>query len=123
MQYNIVNGEDSNAPPVLNVYGSICQPGFLCRAPCEPFNNVHLDVTDYATGEKVGIIRKTWGGFLRDYITDAGIYEVEFGKVQAPEYKGMLVATALFLSEEYFTRGGQEQRDDSVLGLMTHAAS
>ena len=55
---------------------------------------------------------------MRDYISDAGVYEVEFGRVTAPQYKGLLIATALFLSEEYFTRGGMEQRDHSLLGAL-----
>ena len=56
---------------------------------------------------------------MRDIVTDAGVFEVEFGKVRSPQFKGLLIAAALFISEEFFTRGGEEQRDDSLLGMLS----
>ena len=67
------------------------QPGMCCRAPCGPCRDINFDVLDYKTGEKVGHIKKTWGGIMSDIVSDAGVYEVEFGRVQAPQYKGLLI--------------------------------
>mmetsp|Transcript_25433 Transcript_25433/g.64062 ORF Transcript_25433/g.64062 Transcript_25433/m.64062 type:complete len:365 (+) Transcript_25433:754-1848(+) len=117
MRYLIL---DNLKNPVLEVHGSSCQPGMCCACPCDPCNKIVFHVKDLATGEKVGEIRKTWGGFLRDWVAgDAGVYEVEFGAVQHPQFKGLLIATALFLSEEYFTKSGTEQRDNSILNAFT----
>jgi len=52
---------------------------------------------------------------FRNEVSDAGLYEVEFGQVRHPQFKGLVLACALFLSEEYFTRGGQSQRDNALL--------
>lgn len=108
--------KDASGAPILEVHGTACQLGFCCRCPCGPCATIEFEVRDYNTQEHVGQIRKTWGGVVRDWVSDAGLFEVEFGKVAHPHVKGMLLATALFLSEEYFTRGGNEQRSDSVLG-------
>lgn len=105
--------KDNTGTPVLEVHGSCCQPGFCCRCPCDPCRHIEFDVKDIHSGEVVGCIRKTWGGFVRDIVSDSGLFEVEFGKVAHPQFKGLLIACALFISEEYFTRGGGEQRTDS----------
>lgn len=111
--------KDNNGVEVLQVRGHSCQPGMICRCPCGPCRNIEFEVTDINTGEQVGMIKKAWGGVMRDWISDAGLFEVEFGKVRHPQFKGLVVACALFLSEEYFTRGGQDQRDDSLLGVFS----
>ncbi|CAD7956760.1 unnamed protein product [Amoebophrya sp. A25] len=109
---------DNMRNPVLEVRGSVCQCGMCCRCPCDPCKTVTFDIVDFNTKEKVGAIMRQWGGFMRDCFAggDAGVFEVEFGRIAHPQFKGLLIACALFLSEEYFTRGGEEQRDASVLG-------
>ncbi|CAD7932501.1 unnamed protein product [Amoebophrya sp. A120] len=117
---------DATRRPIFEVHGDSCQCGLICRCPCGPCNKVVFDVFELlpdggagrtARGSKVAEIRKHWGGFLRDWIAgDAGLYEVEFGAIGDVAHKGLLIACALFLSEEYFTRGGFDQRDESLLG-------
>ena len=53
-----------------------------------------IEVKDILTGEQVGMIKKTWGGGMREWVTDAGLFEVEFGKVRHPQFKGTILYLA-----------------------------
>ena len=68
----------------------------------------------------VGHIRKTWGGVVRDWITDAGLFEVEFGKVRHPQFKGLAIACALFLSRR--SRAVTKERGDSIASTRAQPA-
>jgi len=91
-----------------------------CPCGCQ---QIDIDVVDTATGQPVACIRKKMSGaemigMIGGVGVDAHNYVIEFGAVQNPEYKVLLIALALFLDYRWFEHGGQSQRENSVLGRV-----
>lgn len=109
---------DADRNLVLKVNGSCCQCGLFCKCPCGPCDSVNFDIKDGQTGEVVGDIKNKFRAANLFAASDADNYEINFGKVQDPRWKAMVMVLAIFLDMRYFEQSGGEQRDNSALGQI-----
>lgn len=100
--------------PLFLVEGSGFQIGMCC--PCF---EVDLEIFDASTRKKVGSLTKSVSG--KSLVSDKADYLLEVDGALQSRHKAVLVATALFLDMCYFTAGGQESRDNSILGQLLKA--
>jgi len=113
--------KDNRDNAVLEINQSCCNCALCCwGCPCGCQEAV-FDVVDKETKEPVGMIKKQFRmseamGMMAGIGVDASMYEVEFQKIQDPKWKALLLSLALFLDFRFFTKGGQDQRENSVLG-------
>jgi len=95
--------EDPHGDEILKARGGCCQLGLICPCPCGPCREVHFDVDDAKSGTKVGKLKKIVPDCLKFIIADnVDNYEVEFGHVQNPHWKALLIALGLFIDFRYF---------------------
>lgn len=94
---------DPNDDPVLKVRGGCCQWGLCCPLPCGPCAEVNFDIQDYKTGADVGHLKKKVPGCCKWLVApDVDNYKIQFGGVQNPEYKVLMIALAIFIDFRYF---------------------
>lgn len=55
-------------------------------------------------------------GVLTGVNADSDQFTIDFQDVNDPQWKGVLIATAIFLDYCFFTKGGQSAREESVMG-------
>ncbi|CEM17298.1 unnamed protein product [Vitrella brassicaformis CCMP3155] len=96
---------DHQGRKIMRVRGGGCQCGWCCHCPCGPCRKIKFPVFDAKTGREIASIRHEWGGLFKSMCTDADDYWIDFGEVQDPRWKSLLIATALFLDFRYFSRG------------------
>eukprot|EP00933_Yihiella_yeosuensis_P052237 TRINITY_DN50264_c0_g1_i1.p1 TRINITY_DN50264_c0_g1~~TRINITY_DN50264_c0_g1_i1.p1 ORF type:complete len:286 (+),score=74.16 TRINITY_DN50264_c0_g1_i1:112-969(+) len=104
---------------VLNANGNCCQCGLCCPCPCGPCAEVNFPITDARSGEKVGYVQKKVPGCCKFFLaSDVDNYYVDFGGVQDPKYKALLMALAIFIDFRYFN---ENRADDQggVAGAMS----
>lgn len=112
---------DKNDQEVLVIRHPVCSPEMLCwGCPCG-CQEVKLEVCDAGTGAEVATIHRVFTmsqglGMVTGIGVDADNYTIDFGRIENPEWKLMIIATALFLDFRWFTKGGQSQREGSVMG-------
>eukprot|EP00919_Chromeraceae_sp_WS-2016_P072451 GHVR01171336.1.p1 GENE.GHVR01171336.1~~GHVR01171336.1.p1 ORF type:complete len:262 (+),score=34.00 GHVR01171336.1:52-837(+) len=93
---------DSSEKKQLTVKASCCQPGIWCGLPCGPCSEVHFEITNATSKEKVGNITKKISlcGMIAEDMMDN--YWVEFGTISDPQWKAMLINLALFIDMRMF---------------------
>merc|ERR1712133_254037 len=79
--------------PKLAVKDSQGKTLFKIKGPCCVVYNVDFPVTK--GGTEVGVIKKKWGGWGAEAITDADVYEMEFKQALSVEEKALLLAVIL----------------------------
>lgn len=102
LNFQIRDPEDRE---VLRVNGGFCcfQPGFWCPLPCGPCSKVSFSVEDAESGQRVATLSKHVPSILGWCCApDVDNYKVDFDKVQAPEWKALLLALAIFMDFRYF---------------------
>lgn len=112
LRFEVRDASDSD---MLVVNGGTCcmQPGLLCPLPCGPCAEIQFDVEDARSGATVGQITKRVPSFLTWlFAPDVDNYHVNFGEVQNPQWKAIMLAFTIFLDFRYFNINTQEQRQD-----------
>lgn len=115
--------KDAMRNDVLKINHSCCDCSLCCwGCPCG-CQETTFDVEDVSSQVAVGKVRREFNaaqaiGMMTGVNADSDQFSVEFMQVQAAEWKAMLIATAIFLDYCYFTKGGQEARDESALGRV-----
>lgn len=108
MTFTLKNG---GGDPVLKAGGGCCQWGLCCPLPCGPCAEVNFDVTDASSGSEVGHLQKRVPGCCTFcFAPDVDNYKIDFGKVQTPELKALLIGLAIFIDFRYFN----DNRNDNV---------
>lgn len=97
---------DPYGSEVLTGNGGMCQWGMCCRCPCGPCSEVNFPISDYRSQKSVGHIKKKVPHVLSFLIAShIDNYQVEFGEVQNPDYKALLMSMAIFMDFRYFSKG------------------
>ena len=55
-------------------------------------------------GQEVGAIQKKWGGLLKEVLTDADTFQVEFAGHLSEADRGLILSTAILVDLTYFER-------------------
>jgi len=109
--------EDPSGDQILSAKGGCCQLGLICPCPCGPCREVHFPVEDAKTGQEVGKLTKIVPDCLKFLMADdVDNYEVEFGAVQNPQYKALMIALGLFIDFRYFNARSENHNDDDGSG-------
>eukprot|EP00931_Biecheleriopsis_adriatica_P043719 TRINITY_DN24980_c0_g1_i2.p1 TRINITY_DN24980_c0_g1~~TRINITY_DN24980_c0_g1_i2.p1 ORF type:complete len:207 (-),score=20.49 TRINITY_DN24980_c0_g1_i2:88-708(-) len=94
---------DANDEPVLKANGGCCQWGLCCPLPCGPCAEVNFPIEDVKTGAQVGNIQKRVPGCCKWCIApDVDNYHIDFGGVQDPQYKALILTLSIFMDFRYF---------------------
>lgn len=94
---------DANDQPTLTSKGGCCQLGLICPCPCGPCKEVNFDVKNTKSGDEVAHLKKIIPSCMKFVVADdVDNYDVDFGSVQDPQLKAMLVALGLFIDFRYF---------------------
>jgi hypothetical protein len=110
MTFNIHVGPDAtpDSPPALCVKGAACQPGAHCQlcglcCAARRCREAYLEVVDpNAKDATVAFITKGWAGGLEEVFTSANSFYIDFGTVEEPTWKAMLLATTIFVNYRFF---------------------
>lgn len=104
--------QDPEGNEVLKGKGGCCQCGMCCPLPCGPCSEVNFPIVDAQSGDDVGHIQKKVPSCLKFlFASDVDNYKVEFGKVQNPNYKAMLIAMAIFIDFRYFNDNKNDENN------------
>ncbi len=90
-----------------NVRGYLCQPGGLCTCPSGPCKRINFEIYDGADTEfetPVGIAAKVFSGCVRESLTDADNFALEFPAKALPIQKAALMATLVLTDFLLFER-------------------
>jgi len=116
--------QDPSGNEVLKGKGGCCQWGMCCPLPCGPCSEVEFKIHDAAAGrrdEEVGHIQKKVPSCLKFiFASDVDNYKIEFGAIQNPSYKAMVIAMAIFIDFRYFN---DNKNDNHNGGPMQHEMS
>mmetsp|Transcript_47876 Transcript_47876/g.126900 ORF Transcript_47876/g.126900 Transcript_47876/m.126900 type:complete len:210 (-) Transcript_47876:21-650(-) len=108
----VFNMRDLNEQDVLVAEGGCCQWGLLCPLPCGPCSEVRFPIRDAQTGAPVAEIQKKVPSCLKFmFASDVDNYKIEFGNVQNPQYKALVMAMALFIDFRYFNVSDEQQQN------------
>lgn len=100
LTFHVRDSEDKN---VLDVNGGCCQWGLCCPLPCGPCSEVAFPIQDTESGNEVGNLQKKVPSCLKFLVaSDVDNYKLDFGGVKHPQYKALLIATAIFIDFRYF---------------------
>mmetsp|Transcript_26256 Transcript_26256/g.47959 ORF Transcript_26256/g.47959 Transcript_26256/m.47959 type:complete len:281 (-) Transcript_26256:117-959(-) len=97
--------------PLLQSDTPICRAGLCCACPCEgiPCNEVQFPVTDINTAQQVAMIHKYWmWGDMCQCLGEWDNYWAEFGAVNNPDYKVLVLALAIFIQMRFFDKRNQQ---------------
>jgi len=96
--------QDPAGKDVLLAKGGCCQPGMCCPLPCGPCSQVSFPVVDASTGADVGHIQKKVPSCCKFlFASDVDNYKIDFGGVQNPQWKALMVGLSIFIDFRYFT--------------------
>mmetsp|Transcript_32087 Transcript_32087/g.51669 ORF Transcript_32087/g.51669 Transcript_32087/m.51669 type:complete len:257 (+) Transcript_32087:53-823(+) len=110
------NVDDEHGEEVVLVNGGCCQLGLCCPLPCGPCAKVQFDITS-PNGGMVGQITKKVPGFLKFLVApDVDNFEIDFGRVQDPKHKVLIMALAIFMDFKYFSTNDNAERMEDVTG-------
>jgi len=108
-----INGPDDDE--ALKAEGGCCQWGLCCPLPCGPCSKVDFPIVDGKTGSNVGHVQKKVPGCCKFFFApDVDNYKIDFGGVQNPEYKALLMGLSIFIDFRYF----QDNRNDDNGGIV-----
>mmetsp|Transcript_4861 Transcript_4861/g.8450 ORF Transcript_4861/g.8450 Transcript_4861/m.8450 type:complete len:278 (-) Transcript_4861:12-845(-) len=96
---------DHERNPVLRSKVPCCSPGLCCRCPCHgvPCNEVQFPVNDFETKEMVAMVRKFWmWGDLCWWLGEWDNYWAEFGAINHPDYKALVLGLAIYIQMRFF---------------------
>jgi len=111
-----LRGPDDNT--ALKAVGGCCQWGLCCPLPCGPCATVSFPVKDASSGEEVGKLEKKVPGCCKFFFApDVDNFDVDFGGVQSPQYKALLIALAIFMDFRYFNENPNDD-EGGVMGAM-----
>lgn len=98
----ILQGSDDKT--VMEVDGENCQWGLCCSSPCGPCSEVDLQVRQTNSGSTAHVQRKMplCSNFLLRKEQEDTNYVVDFGTLQAPEDKALLMALAIHIDFKFF---------------------
>jgi len=109
---------DPNDEDALKISGGCCQWGLCCPLPCGPCAEVNFPVTDAKSGAEVGHVQKKVPSCCKFiFAPDVDNYKIDFGGVQSPQYKALLLAFAIFLDFRYFNENPNDDQG-GVMGQM-----
>lgn len=95
--------QDPQGGDVLKGKGGCCQWGLCCPLPCGPCSEVNFPIHDASSDQEVGHIQKKVPSCLKFlFASDVDNYKIEFGAVENPSYKAMLIAMTIFIDFRYF---------------------
>uniref|UniRef100_A0A7S1RHR7 Phospholipid scramblase n=1 Tax=Alexandrium catenella TaxID=2925 RepID=A0A7S1RHR7_ALECA len=115
--------KDSAGIPVMEINHNPCSCALCCwGCPCG-CQEVDFEVKDKTGGHTVGHIKKQFRmeeaiSMMTGVGCDADTYLVDFDQVEVPDWKAIILATALFLDYRFFNTGGQSTREQSALGRV-----
>lgn len=107
-----IMARDATGQDVIGLYASCCQCGLCCPNPCCG-REIGIDITD-AQGHKIGKIQRKVPA-LSICCGCQGMgdsYKIDFGHVQAPEWKAMVLAMTLYL--DYLLMVEEQQAADAA---------
>jgi hypothetical protein len=111
-----INGPDDHA--ALRAEGGCCQWGLCCPLPCGPCSKVDFPIVDGKTGTNVGHVQKKVPGCCTFcFAPDVDNYKIDFGGVQTPEYKALLMGLSIFIDFRYFNENRNDDQGGVVGGL------
>jgi hypothetical protein len=109
---------DPSGNNVIRADGGCCQWGLCCPLPCGPCAEVHFPLMDSARGKSVGNIQKKVPSCLKwCFASDVDNYHVEFGAVENPDYKALLMALSIFIDFRFFNDNSNDDQG-GVLGAV-----
>jgi len=101
LNFNLRGPDDES---VLKANGGCCQWGLCLPLPCGPCAEVNFPVSDTSSGDEVGHLKKKVPGCCKFFFApDVDNFEVDFGGVQHPHYKALLIGLAIFMDFRYFS--------------------
>lgn len=103
----------------LKANGGCCQWGLCCPLPCGPCAEVNFPVTDANSGDEVGKLQKKVPGCCKFFLApDVDNFNVEFGEVQSPQFKALLIGLAIFMDFRYFNENPNDD-NGGIMGAMS----
>jgi hypothetical protein len=98
--------------------GGCCQWGLCCPLPCGPCSTVEFGLEDANSGSDVGTITKhvpSCCKFL--FASDVDNYKIDFGGIQNPDYKALVMAMAIFIDFRYFSDNSNDD-EGGIIGMF-----
>lgn len=112
-----INGQDGDE--ALEARGGCCQWGLCCPLPCGPCSTVDFPIVDAKTSANVGHLQKKVPGCCKFFLApDVDNYKVEFGAVQNPHYKALLIGLSIFVDFRYFNDNSNDD-NGGIVGQMS----
>jgi len=113
----IFDAKDHQDEDIVTVNGGCCQLGLFCPCPCGPCSSVNFEIQS-PEGHQIGEIVKKLSCFKWMLADDVDNYHIEFGQVNHPAAKLMVMALAIFLDFKYFSTSSRDD-DGGVLGMVS----
>lgn len=108
---------DQMENPIVTASGGCCQMGLCCPLPCGPCAEVSFPLSDPASGDDIGELKKKVPGILKFFLApDVDNYTISFddqGKWNG-KTKALAIALAIFLDFRLFS----ENPNDDNGGLL-----
>lgn len=109
--YDIRGVADQDTAYVIE--GSCCQCGLCCKCPCGPCKKVDFGVFDSKGKTQLGNISKVWTGLARTLLTDADSYVVTFPADMTPNYKVLLIVSAILIDYSHFEESPADEANNN----------
>lgn len=107
---------DPQEQTVLKATGGCCQCGLCCPLPCGPCSTVSFELQD-PSGARVGDMYKKVPSCCKFlFASDVDNYKVEFGGVENPDLKALLMALAIFVDFRYFSDNSNDEIPSPEMG-------
>jgi len=108
--------KDPDDNDIVTVDGGCCQLGLICPMPCGPCAKVNFEIQD-PNGRQIGEIEKKISCCKWFAAPDADNYNIEFGEVQNPAAKALVIALAIFMDMKYFSNNTRDDNGGLAGGL------
>jgi len=110
------HARDPSGEELFSVDGGCCQWGLFCPIPCGPCAKVNFDILS-PDGDQIGEIEKKIKCCKWMVADDVDNYKIEFGGVQHPAHKVLLIALAIFMDFKYFNDNSADDNGGLIGGL------
>eukprot|EP00441_Pelagodinium_beii_P013175 CAMPEP_0197708920 /NCGR_PEP_ID=MMETSP1338-20131121/128197_1 /TAXON_ID=43686 ORGANISM="Pelagodinium beii, Strain RCC1491" /NCGR_SAMPLE_ID=MMETSP1338 /ASSEMBLY_ACC=CAM_ASM_000754 /LENGTH=251 /DNA_ID=CAMNT_0043292851 /DNA_START=56 /DNA_END=811 /DNA_ORIENTATION=+ len=111
------HARDPSGEELFTVDGGCCQWGLFCPLPCGPCQKVEFQILS-PDGDELGEITKKIKCCKWMVADDVDNYKVEFGAVQHPAHKVLLIALAIFMDFKYFNDNSADD-DGGLIGALS----